>query len=142
MKRVAGAYHEAGHAVIGHCCGGESGVWLSPDGEGRTFFRKSTGLEPRATAKLGMGGPAAEYIFMNPTAKEFSLVDCNASEQDLEDINRAYGVFREIGETSSVRKTGSLPARRCGPSGTAFDEWLKNSFSTIMPSSMPLTSTR
>jgi hypothetical protein len=92
-RRISGAYHEAGHALIGVRHGASLlYVQLDKGGNGQTAFSRST-VTAIAEVRVAMAGPAAEYIHLHGGEKKFSLDDCNASMTDLDDI---LGVCSQI----------------------------------------------
>jgi hypothetical protein len=66
---------------------------LDEEGHGRCAFEPASISGSNANAQVAMGGPAAEYILRNPVATEFSIADCNASKEDLQEIETAYSGF-------------------------------------------------
>jgi hypothetical protein len=106
---------------------------LDEEGHGRCAFEPASISGSNANAQVAMGGPAAEYILRNPVATEFSITDCNASKEDLQEIETAYSGFPECSKSRFMGKTGVQPVRRCGQSGRAFNASQKCCFSTSMP---------
>jgi hypothetical protein len=85
--REPAAYHEAGHALVGHLCGARLRfVQVDEGAAGRTVFAEST-LTGERVIRTAMAGPAAEYMYAHPDADGFTLADCNASTDDLQDVD-------------------------------------------------------
>jgi hypothetical protein len=85
--REPAAYHEAGHAVVGHLCGARLlFVQVDEGAAGQCNFERST-LTGERQVRIAMAGPAAEYMYAHPHAGVFTLADCNASTDDLQDVD-------------------------------------------------------
>jgi hypothetical protein len=71
ITREAAAYHEAGHAAVGHLCGTRLlFVQVGEGGAGRCDFARTT-LTGDQAVRIAMAGPAAEYIYAHPHAGGF-----------------------------------------------------------------------
>jgi hypothetical protein len=91
--RERAAYHEAGHAVVGHLCGARLlFVQVDEGAAGQCNFERST-LTGEREVRIAMAGPAAEYMYSHPHAGGFALADCNASTDDLRDVDNYCANF-------------------------------------------------
>jgi hypothetical protein len=85
--REPAAYDEAGHALVGYLCGARLRfVQVDEGAAGRTVFAESTLTGERAI-RTAMAGPAAECMYAHLDADGFTLADCNASTDDLQDVD-------------------------------------------------------
>lgn len=93
MAREPAAYHEAGHAVVGYLCGARLlFVQVDECAAGQCNFERST-LTGEREIRIAMAGPAAEYMCTHPHAGRFTLADCNASTDDLRDVENYCANF-------------------------------------------------
>jgi hypothetical protein len=77
-------------------------VQVDEDAAGRCDFARSTLTGDRAV-RIAMAGPAAEYIYAHPHAGAFTLADCNASTDDLRDVDNYCATFLQE-ERQGVRE--------------------------------------
>jgi hypothetical protein len=84
--RELAAYHEAGHALVGYLKGARLLSVQVEGAAGRTHFVERT-LTGERLIRIAMAGPAAEYMYAHPYAGGFTLADCNASKDDLQEVD-------------------------------------------------------
>jgi hypothetical protein len=59
---------------------------------GRCDFERTT-LTADGSVRIAMAGPAAEYMYAHPQASGFTPADCNASTDDLRDVDNYCANF-------------------------------------------------
>jgi hypothetical protein len=108
---------------VGHLCGARLlFVQVAETPAAQCNFQRST-LTGEREVRIAMAGPAAEYMYANPRAGGFTLADCNASADDLQDVDNYCAHFPPE-ERQQVLEQHWAATCEC-LAGTSYRRWPK-----------------